>query len=274
MSGWFDDLGWWEQEKAYEAFSIYRAEKTEESLHSAIEQALPVIRVVLSTQKINISRAGDADDLIASAAFTITKAIPKMAKKPLEKMGDDKQYMRYLFTCVVNAFFREMDVLHGKSNKIKKRLDARSDRINKTENKLKKIEAELIVSRLPQFLLKESISFVRFESENKKKVCSYILSQLLHGREISKAVLQLLKCSDKRFYIKYCKFLILMAIKGARLRGLHLDDFDCFDTAAEENMYDSEELSFSELDDEENSFTSLFYEEELFNADTGLSALE
>ena len=104
-SGWFTDLGWWDQHAAYAAFDSYRTNPTPDQFEEAITLSLPIIRVVYSTQKFKVSYAGDEDDLISHAALTITKALPKMIEKPVEKLDNDKKYMRYLFTCVINAFY-------------------------------------------------------------------------------------------------------------------------------------------------------------------------
>jgi len=222
MSGWFNSLGWWDQIKAFEAFHADRASPVNGNLNHAIENALPIIRVVFSTQKVKVARAGDEDDLISAAAFTITKAIPKMAIKPPDKLGNDKQYMRYLFTCVVNAFLRELDVLHGKSNKVQKRLlDA--EYVPPQKHRIQSVEAKMVLNRLPNHVYLTSRELIRFTGKQ-KQACEYILSQLLHDREIAKAVLNLLDCGDKDFYTRYCRFLIYLAVRALQQAGIQTTD--------------------------------------------------
>lgn len=121
MSSWFNTLGWWDQKEAYAAFDRYRSNPTQETFDEAVTKGIPIIRVVISTQKFKLAYGGDEEDLVSHAALTITKALPKMIKKDKIKLDDDKKYMRYLFTCVVNAFYREYDILHGKHNKLQRK---------------------------------------------------------------------------------------------------------------------------------------------------------
>ena len=150
-SGWFTSLGWWKQHEAYAAFDAYRGDPTPERLDLAITMALPIIRVVYSTQKFKVTYMGDEDDLVSHAAYTITKALPKMAEKEHHKLGDHKKYMRYLFTCVVNAFYREYEVLHGKPNKLEKRItEMHTEPTESTVHNIYAVEAELTLKRIPK----------------------------------------------------------------------------------------------------------------------------
>ncbi len=189
------------------------------NLNHAIESALPIIRVVFSTRKVKIFCAGDEDDLISAAAVTITKALPKMASKPPDKLSNDKEYMRYLFTCVVNAFLRELDVLHGKSGKVRKRLQDGSHYIPPQHGNIRAIEAHLVLAKLPKHLQVMSRGLIRFGGAE-KQACEYILQQLLHGREVSKSVLSMMRCKDKEFFTQYCRYLIYVAVKELQKTGM------------------------------------------------------
>jgi hypothetical protein len=212
VSSWFSDLGWWDQDEAYRAFDAYRQDASPEKLEDAIVKALPVIRVVYSTQKFRVSYQGDEDDFISHAALTITKAIPKMILKPEEKLNNDKKYMRYLFTCVVNAFYREYDILHGKHNKLQRKLnEQRSPLPSYTPAKnIYSLEAEWTLRKLPDHLYDVAMGLVRFTGAE-KQACSYILTQTINEREIAKSVLQLMGCSNRFFYIDYCNSILFKA---------------------------------------------------------------
>lgn len=224
-TGWFGSLGWWDQKAAYAAFDFYRDELGQFALDDAIKAALPIIRVVYSTQKFKITYAGDEDDLISHAAFTIAKAIPKMSEKPKEKLDNDKKYMRYLFTCVVNAFYREYDILHGKHNKLQRRLIEHNPTLtsNPSEKTHKSLEAEMTLKRLPQQLFVLGMECVRFEGQS-RRVCAYILTQMITGREIAKSVLQLMGCKDRHFFVQYCSSILFRAFLLLRRRKPHVDE--------------------------------------------------
>jgi hypothetical protein len=211
-SGWFNSLGWWKQEEAYAAFDLYRTDPTDFNYDDAVNKALPIIRVVYSTQKFKVNYAGDEDDLISHAALTITKALPKMITKPVHKLDNDKKYMRYLFTCVINAFYREYDILHGKHNKLQRKLNEHSEQPapEGAVKNFRKLEAEMTLKHLPQQLYDIAIDMVRFE-EDEKKICVYILNQIIEGREVAKSVLQLIGCKDRNFFIGYCQSLLFQA---------------------------------------------------------------
>lgn len=214
-NGWFASLGWWDQHAAYEKFDEYRNNPVNGNLNHAIESALPIIRVVFSTKKVKVTRAGDEDDLISSAAFTLTKALPKIAQKPVEKIGNDKQYMRYLFTCVINSFYRELEVLHGKPNKIQRRI-TEEKRYPKVKSKVAEVEASMMLERFPNFLFEQARTQIRFTDERKIQACEYVLRQLIAGREVAKSVLSMLGCSDKEFYTRYCAGLLKAVFRDIR----------------------------------------------------------
>lgn len=239
-SGWFTDLGWWDQHAAYAAFDSYRADPTPFKFDDAITLSLPIIRVVYSTQKFKVSYQGDEDDLISHAALTITKALPKMIEKPVEKLDNDKKYMRYLFTCVINAFYREYDVLHGKHNKLTRRIleEREPKEIYAEAHNVKALEAALTLQRIPHQLLEFAMECVRFEGPP-RKVCRYILEQMIDGREIAKSVLQLMGCKDRHFFIRYCESVLLQAFLLLRKRKPHVEVM---------------EFESGPLDDVENSF--------------------
>lgn len=242
MSSWFTTLGYWEQHGAYAAFDKYREDPSESNYHDAVVQAISIIRVVISTQKFKISYGGDEEDLVSHAALTITKALPKMIKKPKEKLDNDKKYMRYLFTCVVNAFYREYDILHGKHNKLQRKINDNADKlISKPNTKnLAHLEVSLTLSGLPSQLYALSLEMVRFEEEEGDyRICAYILQQLMDGREISKAVLHLMGCKDRPFFIKYCNNLLYRAF-------LELKD-----------VVDTEEAEYSNIDEVDESLLPL-----------------
>ena len=216
-SGWFSSLGWWEQKDAYAAFDLYRRDPNPYHYDDAVNKALPVIRVVYSTQKFKINYGGDEDDLIAHAALTITKALPKMITKPVHKLDNDKKYMRYLFTCVINAFYREYDILHGKHNKLQRKLNEHVEQPkpqSSTEN-FRKLEAEMMLKRLPDQLQDIALSMLRFEDKD-EQICIYILNQIINGREVAKSVLQLIGCKDRNFFIGYCQSLLFQAFVQLR----------------------------------------------------------
>jgi hypothetical protein len=257
MPGWFHFIQWWDQKSAYEAFDKYRNELTKGCLDDAIERALPVIRVVFSTQKVKINRSGDEEDLIAAAALTIVKAIPKMAKKSVEKIGNDKQYLNYLFTCVVNAFYREIEVLYGKQNKLNRKLgDLVKSPMLKT--KLPHVEAKILLAKLPEFLFEKSMSNCRF-SNSKRKICEYILKQVLWGREVSKPVLSMLGCEDQKFYVQYCLYLLSTA-----LRQLRSSNWAYCITEEELSCFEDSKL-FPEIEDEEAIKEEIY---DLFNEES------
>lgn len=240
-SGWFSSLGWWKQHDAYAAFDAYRADPTREGLNTAIELALPIIRVVYSTQKFKVTYMGDEDDLISHAAFTITKALPKMAAKDIIKLDNDKKYMRYLFTCVVNAFYREYDVLHGKPNKLQTRItETHVEPSVSTIGNIYAVEAELTLAQIPKQLYALAIQYIRFDGYL-RRICLYILAQMITGREIAKSVLQLMGCTNRNFYIQYCKFILTQAFTLLRQRKPENNDqhLDIIGINAEENaMFD------------------------------------
>jgi hypothetical protein len=242
-SGWFNTLGWWEQEEAYAAFDTYRANPTNELLDEAIVLALPIIRVVYSTQKFKVTYMGDEDDLISHAAYTITKAIPKMADKEIEKLNTHQKDMRYLFTCVVNAFYREYDVLHGKHNKLEDRIKAtHTEPDTSTVQNIYEVEAELTLKRIPKQLFSIAISYIRFEGKL-RRVCVYILAQMIQGREIAKSVLQLMGCDNRNFMVQYCTFILTRAFLLLRERKPEPSDhhMDIIGISAEENaMFDGD----------------------------------
>jgi hypothetical protein len=242
-SGWFDSLKWWEQDVAYAAFDRYREDPSDENFDDVINKTLPVIRVVYATQKFRPIE-GDEDDLIAHAALTITKALPKMRLKSTQELGNDKQYVRYLFTCVSHAFYREFEVLHGKSNKLYHRLCEYNDSVPTytSPTNVKALEAELTLQHVPEVMFSLAMECVRFEGQE-RKICQYMLNQLLSGREIAKSVLQLMGCKDRTFFDMYCNAVLLQAFFLLRQRKpmevdasfegfyeeVDLDDFDLQD---------------------------------------------
>lgn len=213
MSGWFNSLGYWDQDEAYLVFDTYRQNPAErENFEWAVETALPIIRVVYSTQKFKVTYAGDEDDLVAHAALTITKALPKMAAKPKKTLDNDKKYMRYLFSCVINAFYRENDILHKKQNKLQRKIVETAERpsqLSTTEN-FRQLEAEMALKRLPEELYTVAEDLMRFNG-NDRQICVYILQQLIGGREVAKSVLQLMGCKDRNFFIGYCQSLLFQS---------------------------------------------------------------
>jgi len=256
-TGWFSSLGWWDQYAAYDAFDIYRAEPTRSHLDIAIQLALPIIRVVYSTQKFKITYSGDEDDFISHAAYTITKAIPKMSQKPREKLDNDKKYMRYLFTCVVNAFYREYDILHGKHNKLQRRVTEYRPNLqpsSRGEKTHQSLEAELTLRRLPGQLFIIAVDAIRFEGKP-KRICEYILGQMIHDREIAKSVLQLMGCKDRLFYEQYCNSVLFHAFLTLRQ---HKPQYD------EEMEQDIQEEFLNEVEDflPEEGYDALFAAEE------------
>ena len=224
-STWFNSLGWWDQKAAHAAFVLYRNDPNELTLNTAIELALPIIRVVYSTQKFKVTYAGDEDDLISHAAYTITRAIPKMAEKPVEKLDDDMKYMRYLFTCVVNAFYREYDILRGRHNKLQRRIsEESSDPTDSTVKNIYAVEADLTLRSLPKLLYAIAVDNIRF-SGNDRRVCLYILAQLITGREIAKSVLQIMGCTDRAFFLQYCQYVLHKAFFVMRENKPETNDF-------------------------------------------------
>jgi hypothetical protein len=222
---WFNSLGWWEQKAAYAAFCCYRDNPNELTLNTAIELAIPIIRVVYSTQKFKVTYAGDEDDLISHAAYTITKALPKMAEKPYEKLDDDMKYMRYLFTCVVNAFYREYDVLRGRHNKIQRKISEESVEFSdSTVKNIYAVEAELTLRSLPKLLYAIAVDNLRFSGQE-RKICLYILAQLITGREIAKSVLQIMGCMDRSFFLQYCQGVVRQAFLTMRENKPETNDF-------------------------------------------------
>jgi hypothetical protein len=243
MPGWFSSLGWWKQDEAYADFERYRSNPTPENLDIAIESAIPVIRVVFSSQKVKITRSGDEEDLISSAALTIVKALPKMAKKPTTSIGNNSQYLRYLYTCCINAFYREIEVLYGKHNKLNKKLND-SSRAVLIKTKLPAVEAKMVLAKLPGFLFAKASENCRFVG-TRKQICEYILQQMLYGREISKSVLSILGCEDQKFYIQYCLHLLIVALRQTRSNGLN------FCITEEEISYLENQKNYPEIEDEE-----------------------
>lgn len=212
MSGWFNSLGYWDQIEAYLVFDTYRDNPARDNFEWAVEEALSVIRVVYSTQKFKVAYAGDEDDLVAHAALTITKALPKMIAKPRETLDNDKKYMRYLFSCVINAFYRENDILHKKQNKLQRKIVETAERpsqLSTTEN-FRQLEAGMALKRLPAELYDVAEELMRFEGKD-RQICTYILQQLIDGREVAKSVLQLMGCKDRNFFIGYCQSLLFQS---------------------------------------------------------------
>lgn len=237
-SGWFGSLGWWEQQAAYDAFDLYRNNPTDFNYDDAVNKALPIIRVVYSTQKFKINYGGDEDDLISHAALTITKALPKMITKPVHKLDNDKKYMRYLFTCVINAFYREYDILHGKHNKLQRKLNEQAESSSQqgSANNFHSLEAKMTLKHLPKQLYNIAIEMVRFEDQE-EKICVYILNQIIEGREVAKSVLQLIGCKDRNFFIGYCRSLLFQAFIQLRKNRAEetidfVGDYDEFDEAS------------------------------------------
>lgn len=240
MSGWFNSLGWWDQDEAYRVFDKYRENPTELNLNEAICTAIPIIRVVYSAKNLTIPHTGDEDDLISSAALTISKALPKIAKKPISQIGNDKQYMRYLFTCVVNAFYRELEILHGKSTKVQQNIEE-NNHTTLSKPRLQSVEAGLTLDRLPDLLIERAIEQIRFRDE-RQQICVYIIHQLVNGREVSKFILGDAYNSNKDFFIGYCAHLIRLAFKELRNDAIEQEDNE------EESLFDIEETSLLEDD--------------------------
>lgn len=247
MSGWFSTLGWWNQKEAYTSFNTYRENPTHENFQIAVEQAIPIIRVVISTQKFKIF-FGDEEDFISHAALIITKALPKMIKKPVKKLDDDKKYMRYLFTCVINAFSREYTILYGKQNKLQKKINNNRSKVApKTVDHIGRLEADMILQKLPQQLYNHALFLVRFDGAE-KNICAYILQQIMNNREISKSVLHLMGCVNRPFFISYCNNILYRAFLD--LRDLaNADDNDFFEEDEENtlSLLDEELLDYEEL---------------------------
>ncbi|MCG8430044.1 MAG: hypothetical protein MJA29_02580 [Candidatus Omnitrophica bacterium] len=250
MANWFSDLEWWDQEDAYDAFDSYREQPDDIKLDTAILKALPIIRVVYSTQKFRVTHQGDEDDLISHAALTITKALPKMILKPKEKLDNDKKYMRYLFTCVVNAFYREYDILHGKHNKLQRKLnEQRGPLPSYTPAKnIYSLEAEWTLRKLPDQLYDTAMALVRFGGKD-KQVCSYILTQTINEREIAKSVLQLMGCTNRFFFINYCNNILFRAFY--LLRKKRMDEVEHhYEDITYEDEFDYEYSSLALSGDE------------------------
>ena len=209
MSSWFRDMGWWRQEEAYQAFDSYRSNPTEENRNAAVVAALPLIRVVRSTQHFDLDTTSDLDDLVSAAAETICKALPKMADKNKEQIGNNKQFMRYLFTCVLNAFYRELTVIQHRPTKIKNRLIAEQDSVlqKQATGNLRKVELQVFINGLPKYLRTVAEGLIRFDGAN-YDVCSYIIKQLVEEREISSLLLQTMGCTDKEFFVDYSKYVL------------------------------------------------------------------
>lgn len=239
-SGWFASLGRWDQHAAYAAFDTYRSDPTQANYDEAIIHALSIIRVVYSTQKFRVSYGGDEDDLISHAALIITKALPKMTKKPKEALGDDKQYMRYLFSCVVNAFYREYEILHGKHNKLTRKIVEQAEKpslLSTTQN-FRQFEASSALKKLPEELNQKALELLRFEDKD-QQICVYILNQLIEGREVAKSVLQLMGCKDRNFFIGYCQSLLFQAFLQLRKNRKQEELY--------EQDYVEEEFDFEEI---------------------------
>ena len=216
MSSWWKDLGWWNQEEAYQAFDRYRREPTQENHDAAVKAALPLIRVVRSTQHLTLETSVDLDDLVSSAALTICKAMPKMAVKNEEQIGNNKQYMRYLFTCVLNAFYRELTIIQQRPNKIKARILSEHAYTHlRNPRDLRTVELQTYIGALPQHLYKQAEKMIRFSGE-RFMICSYILKQLIEDREISTPFLQSLGCTNKEFYTEYSKLLLKRSFLNIR----------------------------------------------------------
>jgi len=239
---WFNSLGWWDQKKAFADFVTYREEDTLENFHTAVESAIAVIRVVYSTHKLKAIHPGDEEDLISAAAMTITKALPKMRLKPTEKLDDDKKYMRYLFTCVLNAFYREFDSLYGKMNKLYKRLHEKDLEYNPQTPKVDQVMAKLFLENIPSQLLEESMALIRFK-DHRRNVCEYILSQKMSDREIAKSIIQLLGCTDqKQFLTQYCNYLLSAAFESIKRNNLWEEGMlDSFEGVSENQELEVEE---------------------------------
>jgi len=252
MSNWFSTLGWWQQKEAYQAFDQYRSNPTKENFDNAVVLAIPIIRVVMSTQKFKTVYIGDVEDLVSHAALIITKAVPKMVKKPVENLNNDKKYMRYLFTCVVYAFYREYDILHGKHNKLQRKINNNASKLPTPTplKNLEQLEIGLTLNSLPTQLLNSSVSMIRFEN-NEKSICVYILQQIMEGREISKAVLHLLGCKNRAFFTAYCNNLLYRAFLGLK------------DTVREGNV------DYEEFDEENDALLPLLEWEPLDYEDQG-----
>jgi len=246
---WFNSLGWWDQKKAFADFVTYREEDTLENFHTAVESAIAVIRVVYSTHKLKAIHQGDEEDLISAAAMTITKALPKMRLKPVEKLDDDKKYMRYLFTCVLNAFYREFDSLYGKMNKIYKKLHDSDFTHGDQQKKIKQVISRLLLEKLPEQLLEEAVDNIRF-SGNKKNVCVYILEQRVAGREIAKSIIHLLGCTAKKqFFVYYCNYLLGQSFLTLKEVNMLEDNFSMPDLA-EDELVEPEKETTKERTDE------------------------
>lgn len=246
-SGWFRSIGWWDQEKAYEAFDVYRDDPSDTNFERVVELTLPIIRVVYSTKKVRVNYEGDEDDFIAAAALTITKALPKMRTKAKKTLDNDKKYMRYLFTCVNNSFFREYDVLHGKSNRLQAKLDKTGKQLspNIGEQSFRSTEARLLLSKIPTVLYITAMELVRFdEGSTEYNICQYIIRQRITGREISKQVLRLLTCKNKKFFNDYCTYVIQRAFFMIKDKGnmLNLEDisFDIMDEDMDFDYYEDQ----------------------------------
>ena len=243
-SGWFASLGWWKQDDAYLAFDAYRSNPTDATFEHAVNLALPVIRVVYSTQKYKVAYGGDADDIVSHAALTITKALPKMITKPIEKLDNGKKYMRYLFTCVINAFYREYDILHGKHNKLQRKIVEQAEKpsqLSTTEN-FRQLEAGMALKRLPKELYDSAMYLMRFE-DKERQICVYILNQLIEGREVAKSVLQLMGCKDRNFFIGYCQSLLFQSFLQLRIQRT-ADEFYEQDFVEEETYGEAWEASY------------------------------
>ena len=214
MTTWFRDIGWWRQEEAYRIFNIYRQDRTEKNLNAAIEAALPVIRVVYATQHLNLDSSYDLDDLVSAAALTLCKAMPKIALKSTEQIGSHQQYMRYLFTCVLNAFFKELNIIQNKPNRIKRKAATEHPHTTTPDRtaSVNNVELKLFLQTIPGTLLELASTKIRF-TDHRILICKYILKQLIEGREVSRALLQTMGCHNRDFFVEYCNFILMEAFK-------------------------------------------------------------
>lgn len=263
MASWFTTLGRWEQDKAYAAFDLYRDDPTEQNYSDAVVLAIAIIRVVIATQKFKINYGGDEDDLIAHAAFIITKALPKMARKPKEKLDNDKKYMRYLFTCVVNAFAREYSILHGKHNRLQKKINDHSEPpTQRTAIKnVRRLEAQMTLKQLPQHLFEHSLTIIRFTG-NERNICAYIIRQLIDEREVSKSVLQLMGCKNRDFFITYCNNLLYRAFIGLKdytpSEEFEYEDLEANNDVEAVSLLDIETMDYDQYYDPEESYDGAY----------------
>ncbi len=214
---WFDDLGWWKQNEAYETFLSYRELDNKQTYEECVLATIPIIRVVASSSSVKLVADADSDDLISAAIETILKALPKMRVKPIENLNTPGKYMRYLYTCVTNAFYKELTSLYGKDHRVKQALQDKQKLYPLAVASHAKVTPQVFLAELPQRLLDISEKNIRFMDAD-KVACVYALEQKLNDREISSRVLKLLGTDiPRKFLSKYCSYLVQDALEVLKM---------------------------------------------------------